>query len=486
MFIWKEVLRPAVYFYEDATGAKRRLVVTKQHVHDLHQNGKDMLKDGLSIPVPKEHQPVAAMTAAQLAASTLDNNAGWVRDYRMHGGALYAKAEITDPTAEQQIKSGSVTWTSPKIDPRFVDGNGREWKNSITHLALTLRPRAIQQRPFRSLPDDFAGAAALSLTNLTEPIYPSTARALASTKLASGKSDWTLRYPVLFAMEGKMDDEEAATLDDTAAAADETAAATDETAAALDDTTSSPDPTGGGGNDTADAGLDSPGFSLPALIELLEEKDIHLPPGITTPEDFCKHLFTALHALTGPTKAAEEEAAADEAAAAADRESAANLEDPMATATPPAPVIQEQQPAFMSLTYIEKQKNPVMLSMARGLFKEGNARRLARCKALLARLPAEQRKATKEILQKKLASPAAELSLSTTGDLYDPLDETLTLLESALPDVPATLTSMTPINTSLDDAVEMGHPDASGTGISKEKRAALAESMARMANIPAK
>ena len=85
LLVSKEIVRPATYSYIDEnTGLPAKYEVTPQEVQRLFNDGKAMLADGLSIPIPLEHQPGAVpQTKAQRAASALLNNAGWVADYHI-------------------------------------------------------------------------------------------------------------------------------------------------------------------------------------------------------------------------------------------------------------------------------------------------------------------------------------------------------------------------------------------------------------------
>lgn len=158
----KEVIRPGTYWYRDQeTGQPRKLVVTPELTRYWHEQGNAMLANGLTVPVPVEHDFNAhPMTPAE----KLLNNAGWIDGYffkkvKNRDGtevdALFSKVDIKDEELRKKLPH-TIKWTSPWINS-FVDGNGKEWKNVISHLALTTRPRIIEQEPFGSV------AAALSM-----------------------------------------------------------------------------------------------------------------------------------------------------------------------------------------------------------------------------------------------------------------------------------------------------------------------------------
>lgn len=162
MLVEKEVIRPGQYWYRDeATGQPRKLTVTPELTRYWGEQGNAMLSSGLTVPVPFEHDFDAhPMTPAD----KLKNNSGWVKNYFLkevqnkdgsRAEALFSAVDIEDPEVANKLPK-TIRWTSPWINS-FTDGNGKEWKNVISHLALTTRPRIVEQEPFGSV------AAALSM-----------------------------------------------------------------------------------------------------------------------------------------------------------------------------------------------------------------------------------------------------------------------------------------------------------------------------------
>jgi hypothetical protein len=459
---WKEVARPGVYWYKDRAGQPRKLVVTKAAIQHLYQQGRDMLAANLAIPAPIEHQKEATpKTAAELAASTLRNNAGWIRDYRVNQGALEANVEITDKKIQQQITDGSVVHTSPKIDPEFMAGNGKTYKNAITHLALTLRPRIADQKPFQNaakLPPGFETAAVLSLdhlesTTLPESVTPKSHASFGVVVNGSEKA-WVLRDPVMFAME--------------------------EDAMAKDDEMADDDATAESDSDTGVPPVEPAQTSdLGDIMSMLEQKGIHLPPD-TTLDNLVAHLKVALHAVCGPEDKAAEEA---EAMAAENQ-------------APEAPTVQEQQPLYMSLNYVTetlakpkayKTSDPVMLSLladanreraARaGMLKRqldgAKARRATRIAGLCARGP-KAKELEKDLLKQH---ETAELAISADGQIRDGMDATLSALERVIADERRGL--LNPVSGGANLGEEVAHPSEMGNGMPEDRRQALVAAMAK-------
>ena len=159
MLVEKEIIGPGSYYYiDEKTGLPRRLDVTPELTKYWHEQGSKMLSCGLPIPVPYEHDfEQHPMTPKE----KLLGNAGEVKEYRLKDNVLFGVVDVRDSEVKRKINEGSIRWTSPWINS-FTDGDGRQWSNVISHLALTTRPRITKQASFPSI------AAALSLATVTE------------------------------------------------------------------------------------------------------------------------------------------------------------------------------------------------------------------------------------------------------------------------------------------------------------------------------
>lgn len=439
MEVTKEVIRPGAYWYQDQAGHKRKLVVTKAAVDHLYKQGCDMLAAGLSIPVPLEHQDHAKpLTQQEKAAQQLRDNAGWVKSFVVHNGVLSSVTDITDTAVQKQINEGSVIHTSPKIDPGFMDGNGKNWESAITHLALTLRPRITKQAPFpTATPVGWDGAAAMSLENITEAVTP-----CSWASLTFRNKSWTLRDPVAFAFEEKkMADEKE-------------------------------EPKGEKEEKPPEKPVEKVAPVTPAVeadmtavLEMLETKGIHLPPD-TTMDNFISHLRVALHAVCGPDNAAAEEAE--------------KLEQENAE-KPGSEIVQEQPPLYMSLDYIQKKAaaDPVMLSMVNRTFKDGKSKRDNRIAALCRRSP----KAKELLPMLTEQAKTAELSITKDGTLVDPMESTLAALEKAIVDDRAVLLQRAGGDVTL--GTEVPHPSDMGNGLTEEARQQLVRGLGQSIGVPA-
>lgn len=141
--IRKQILAPRCYYTR--TGV---LGLDTQRLRRFRDTGRAMLRAGLQIPVPEEHQDDAyPMSAAEVKAASVKHNAGWVVDFELaHNGTLYAILDIPDQTTFDRLCK-QIKYCSPEI-ARRIDGDGKDWGECITHVALTPIPIWHSQEPF--------------------------------------------------------------------------------------------------------------------------------------------------------------------------------------------------------------------------------------------------------------------------------------------------------------------------------------------------
>ena len=129
--------------------------------------------------------------------------------------------------------------------------------------------------------------------------------------------------------------------------------------------------------------------------------------------------------------------------------------------TPPNPIMQEQQPMYMSLEEIQKIPDQTMRHIAMSMYsenvklraeaeadrkklnslndaklKEENIKRVSRV-AMLGKLSPR----VKSDLDAMLALPGMALSMGEGGSVVDPMSQTLAVLEKGLSDMPRLLTT---------------------------------------------
>lgn len=473
MLVEKEVIRPGIYWYRDeATGLPRKLVVTPELCRYWHDQGNAMLAANLTVPVPCEHDFDAhPMTPAE----KLKDNAGWVKQYRLRGDVLYSALDVTDDEIRKKLPH-TIRWTSPWISS-FTDGTGREWKNVISHLALTTRPRIVQQEPFGSV------AAALSMANDStirsdgsgDGLGPSSKGGFCLSRagrLFEGKKDKCLRprYPVAFSLwAGGVP-------------------------LAAGDAPPPPDELPDGDADDAapampvdplkDSGGDVKMEEL--LCDLLQALGVPMPDQSNEAE-FKRHLYeaamTKIKELAGKARAPEQKPTAP-------------VPPPPKPKSAPNPLIQqEQQPMFMSLEEINKLPDPmkgvalamhaeneklriqveaaqkVTDSLRDAKLKEETTKRASRV-ALLGRLSPR----VKADLEAMLAMPAMAMSMGEGGAVVDPMAQTLAVLERGLSDMPRLLTA--------EASAAAVQPQPTDGQMTSERADEIADGMARQMGCP--
>lgn len=473
MLIEKEVIRPGTYWYRDEqSGLPRKLVVTPELTKYWHDQGNAMLSAGLTVPVPYEHDFTAHPMTPK---DKLLNNAGEVKQYVLKkGDVLYSTVDVQDPDVKNKI-GRSIRWTSPWINT-FMDGDGKEWKNVISHLALTTRPRVMKQEPFSGI------AAALSMatdtpTDSSGPVSTGAGGFCLSRagRLFMGKKTKRLRprYPMAFSMWGggiKLGD------DDMPVPKKKPAPPDDADDADGNGAEPSPDDDFDGDlpdeeildpTDTQDSAIPPPsGPNEPLndsrsdiameelLCDLLQALGVPMPDESNEAE-FKRHLYEAamskIKELTSKGMGKDDNAPDQN-----------QPPDQQPNASQPNPLIQqEQQPMYMSLDDIKKIADPTMRNIALSMHQE-NAKIRAEAEADRkkltalndARLREENAKRQQRVfllgrmspkvkadLDAMLALPAMALSIGDGGVILDPMAQTLAVLEKGLADMPRLLTT---------------------------------------------
>ncbi len=535
MLIEKEIIGPGTYWYtDDQTGLPRKLDVNSDMTKYWHEQGSAMLASGLTIPVPYEHDFTAhPMTPKE----KLLNNAGEVKEYRLRGDSLFGVVDVQDPEAKKKI-GHSIRWTSPWINS-FTDGNGRAWKNVISHLALTTRPRITKQAPFSSIAAALSMASPIKVTDakqglLDATVVPKDGFCLSKAgRLVRRKSDKRIcpLYPIAFSLtsgvvlaEGdfppkkdkkdKKSDDKKSESKPSDGKSEATPSKPSEPSESSDDSSdfeemdggeitggakdgNAPSVENGGGGEEIEPFQDQAGdVSMEeVLCDLLGALGIHCQK-TGSDEMFKRSLYNAamtkIHELTG---------LAQNDGMDPNRANPPG-QPPNNPASPPAeqgqnPLVQqEQQPMYMSLEEINKLPDP-MKSVALAMYTENqklraemeanaktsnslrdaklrdeNAKRAARV-ALLSRLSPK----LKADLDAMVAAPSMALSMGDGGSVMDPMEQTLTMLEKGLSDMPRLLTAD---HTALS---VQAHPTDS-SDMTDEQSDALADNMARMMGCP--
>lgn len=444
MLVPKEIIGPGTVWYKDLkSGEPRKAVVTAEHIKHWCDQGNEMLAAGLTVPVPCEHDFQAhPMTPAD----KLKNNAGWVQKYEVKDGKLLSVLDIQDKELAEKLPT-TVRWTSPWF-ASFIDGTGKEWKNVIAHLALTTRPRVLDQAPFPSI------AAALEAA--VEEEFPGEVTLCQAGMLDGDKP----LYPVAFSLYSGavLSDEDMKKEDDEEEKSKK----------------KEPDV-----NPLASA--KSEDMEMETLLsDLLSILGVAMPATVGK-ADFKQALYKAamlkIKELSTSTKPPPVPQPGNPSPANKSRN----------------PIVQEQQPMYMNLEEINKIPDETMRNIALSMYNENvklrgelelnskataslrdaklaeeNAKRRLRVERLGRILPS-----VKADLAAMEALPAMALSLGDSGIVTDPMGQTIALMEKGIPDVPRLLMTL---------ATEVPHP--TDAAMSVEEEDALAATQARAMGCP--
>jgi hypothetical protein len=477
MLVEKEVISDGTFSYRDqVTGLPRTLVVTPEMRRHWHDEGNKMLSLGLTVPVPCEHDFDAHPMAP---ADSLKNNAGWIKKYTLKDGKLFSIVDITDADVGKKL-GGSIRWTSPWFSS-FTDGDGRQWNNVISHLALTTRPRVIKQAPFSDV------AAMLSMSEeykLDGGLGEKGLCLSIAGKLFEGKKSKAMRprYPMAFSLwSGGVklsDDDEVPMKEDLP---DDDDGGGDEEPEGDDDFNPMKNP-------LADAGGDVKMEEL--LCDLLQALGVPMPDE-SNENEFKRHLYEAamskIKELTSKGLQQDDPGAGQQPGAG---QAGAGQQNPL--------IQQEQQPMYMSLEEINKLPDPmkglalsmyeenkklrtemdanakVTASLRDAKLKEAGDTRTSRV-SLLGRLSPK----IKGELDAMIALPSMALSMGDGGAVVDPMAQVLSMLEKSFSDIPKLLTT---------DRTAMSmheHPKDGSEEMTNEKSDELADSLAQKMGYPA-
>lgn len=485
MLVWKEVIPPGLHWYFDRKAKKARVLdVTSQRVQHYHDRGKEMLAAGLSIPVPLDHQPDALpLTPEELKARQVLNNAGWVRDWRISPrGRLQAQLEVLDPEVAKKLPT-TIRWTSPYVHS-FTDGKNRRWDDVIGHVALTTRPRILDQAPF----GDADAALSIEPYGVGEPLPEGFCLSRAGLVVKDG-AKYRPAYPVAFSL-----------LAGAPLAVEEMVAVEEK---AKGPPKKKPegerrDPPGDGDGDLEgdedgllDDAPEEPMVSKSGDISVYSVlKDLLGACGITLPEDTSRDNFLQNLYDAAVAQVREKSSLGDNPLLPGNKPPPPKpgARPPGAPGAPPAkpPVAQEAPPMFMSIEEIEKISDATTKSLAMAFFEErkktsalqknlldrARATRTARVERLLPRLPEPTRDKLKKL------SEGAAFSLGDDGVVKDDLAEMLDILEAGQKDLPDLLKVQGEAGVTA-----VPHPREMDGSITEEKRTEVVGRLAAAAGV---
>jgi hypothetical protein len=160
--------KPVARFVKDVVAPRQDPYVTKiqgqpvghrvdsKRVDHWLANLNRMFEQGLSIPAPNHHDKNAVPVRMEASESDIksDNNWGWwSKAFKGADGKLKAVLDVYDEEKAKKIRNGEVNKVSILAPPQFTDGDGQEFKDSITHIALVNHAVIKDQDPFQEVED---------------------------------------------------------------------------------------------------------------------------------------------------------------------------------------------------------------------------------------------------------------------------------------------------------------------------------------------
>lgn len=132
-------------------GSKRFIEFTPEYCREQYKRNSAMLQAGIPVPLSWEHRDDAkpgTISRDDLKSAKAKGVAGYVESYHLDGNKVLVDVEIPDEADAKQAKK--VRFCSPEINT-FTDGDGRDWGEVFTHVALTPRPVQHDQPPIARL-----------------------------------------------------------------------------------------------------------------------------------------------------------------------------------------------------------------------------------------------------------------------------------------------------------------------------------------------
>lgn len=152
---------------------------TAADVAEHVRGAQAVLEAGHGIPILYEHAAPGSAEGSPVQLSATDpksrrdqlakqvkHGAGWVKKvWLTKDGEAAHELEVTDPDAAKGLKNRSIKFTSPEFRSNWKDGKGREFSKLVSHVALTHKPRNLDQSAIEEVVTGAAPAMQFSLAD---------------------------------------------------------------------------------------------------------------------------------------------------------------------------------------------------------------------------------------------------------------------------------------------------------------------------------
>jgi hypothetical protein len=165
MIFEQTFLKPGRYH----VGGNRYRDISPDFISAHVSNTKQLLEDGNNVPILLEHAEPGSEQGSprDKKAGRIKHGVGWLSDIRVgEDGAAVHVLDIRSKEAAEKMRDGSIKFTSPEFRHLpWIDGKGREYKDYISHVALTHHPRNVEQSKLEPVEPAAMSAVQFSLAD---------------------------------------------------------------------------------------------------------------------------------------------------------------------------------------------------------------------------------------------------------------------------------------------------------------------------------
>ena len=184
----KKIVTPRVYRASTSSkGGKEAVAMTPERIKSMHDTGNAMIAAGLKISAPFAHRDEKGIVPKPLLEGQLGNwnssiNGGYWKGFEIDPedkglvGILETPGDVEDFSSPSGKVGKTIQETSVFLLPDWTDGNGKEWKDALWHVAL-VDGKAVESgqknfekvdEPQLSLAMSFSMADAIDVTDVSD------------------------------------------------------------------------------------------------------------------------------------------------------------------------------------------------------------------------------------------------------------------------------------------------------------------------------
>lgn len=162
----KQIVKPGRYSASHPAGGNEKVeaAVPTTRLAKWVDNATKMIAAGIKIPAPWKHDPKAVP-----GSSSKDNAGFWDKFWQDdNDGSIWGIVDV--PLAADAEKVGNtVKETSVLVKPTFTDGTGKQWDESMLHVALVTHPIEAGQENFEPIDSKHPDEIAIAMSSFISP-----------------------------------------------------------------------------------------------------------------------------------------------------------------------------------------------------------------------------------------------------------------------------------------------------------------------------